>query len=289
MPFQLKTLGDYLSFSLPKLAMTFMAFCVIQANTCQAQVFIGQGEDLGAKMQQELDEQKSIAERRMRLVVNEMERTCGLSEKQVNQLRVAIKGTVAKFLNAKAEERIKQWQALGMPVPEEDDDVEAPAAPESEDDPEPVANNRIMIGAFGQSYDSYPRVDEFIIWKNTVDKVLTAEQQVRYAEVVEERAVASRRSAVERFIANADRRLVLSPKQRERLFELVDDQFGEKLVRSETRGMDMMEVNMFMGLGDRHNVKMPIEREHVAEILDEDQMEEWKHCFELQLNQLPDH
>lgn len=277
--------GNSLFFGLAKLAPALMVILAMQASVAEGQVFIEQGESLGAKMRQELEEQKTIAERRMRLVVNEMERTCGLSDQQVNQLRVAIKGTVVKFLNAKTEERIKQWQALGLQVDEDaEGEIEEANTGESA-----ITNNRIMIGAFGQSYDSYPRVDEFQVWKNTVAKVLTADQQNRYAKIVEERNAASQQSAVERFMSNADRKLVLSPDQREQLTTLINEHFGEKLARSESRGLDMMEINMFMGLGERHNVKMPIERELVSEILDEDQMEEWKYCFELQLNQLPDY
>lgn len=265
-------------------ACVLLATNVGMLSQAQAQIFLEQGEDLGAKMKQELQEQRNVAERRMQLIVREMERTCELSEQQTKQLRVAIKGTVNKFLKAKTEERRKQWEALGLAPPENEEEAD-----EEDADSEPNTNDRIMIGAFGQSYDSYPRVEESKVWLNTVRKVLTDEQLDLYEQAVSERESASRASAVHRFIAHADRKLVLSPGQREQLFELIDEHFGEKLARSEQRGMDMMEINMFMGFGERHNVKMPIDRELVNKILDEVQMEEWKHSFELQLNQLPDH
>ena len=265
-------------------ALVFLTVGVVVPSLAHGQIFIEQGEDVGAKMKQELEEQKNIAERRMQLIVREMERASDLSEHQVKQLRVAIKGTVNKFLNAKAEERRKQWEALGIAPPEDDDEGD-----DTDADSDPNTTNQIMIGAFGQSYDSYPRVEESKVWLNTVNKVLTEEQLDLYERAVAQRNSASRHSAVDRFIANADRKLVLSPNQRNQLFELVDEHFGEKLARSELKGMDMMEVNMFMGLGERHNVKMPIDRDLVEKILDEVQMEEWKHSFELQLNQLPDH
>ncbi len=273
-----------------KRVLLSVAIAISATQATQGQVLLEQGENAATRIKQELETQKSIAARRMHLIIAEMERTCELSEKQIRQLQIAVNGTVSNFIRAKEIERKKQWRELGLPgIPAADDEELEPydAEPE-EEDLEPAPNGRIMIGAFGQTYNQYPAIEEAEIWKNTLRKVLTNEQLEKYTSVVNDRMDNSQRAAVGRFIANADRKLILAATQREQLFRLVDQSFGEQLAKSERTGLNMMEINMFIGLGRRpDDASAPINRELVSAILTDRQMEEWKHSFELQLNQLP--
>lgn len=253
------------------------------------QILLERGENVAARARLELEEQKRMATRRMKMVISEIDRACELTDAQVKKLEIAVSGTVSNFVRSKLIEREKQWEALGFPIPSSGDDEETRVGgTETEEESKEAAPNRIMIGAFGQAYDDYPKIEEVELWKNTVAKVLTDEQIEKLEATTKRRQADSRRAAVERFIANVDRKLILSSAQRSKIFELVDKDFGNKLLATELHGPDMMEINMFMGLGERPDANSaPIDRQVIGAILSERQMEEWTHSIELQLNQLP--
>ena len=291
----------------PGLLVAFFLVVSLQTAPLQGQVVqmggIGGGMEDHMKMM--LEQQKESAELRMTLHVKDLERTCELSEDQVKKLKIAAKGAVLKMIKnmEKMYEQEMQMFGNGFAPANEFEMADEDEADDEEDVDEdfegadieagnfaaPMPIN-IAMGGFGGDFGGSGQPEDQEVWKNAVEKTLTADQQEKYQQVVAERKAFVRELAVARFIAKVDRKLLLAVDQRNQLLPLIDEHFGEELTEQEMRSDGMMDGAFFfdaMGMmGNTGDVEAPIDRQLIEPILDEDQMTEWKKTFEPQLNQL---
>lgn len=254
--------------------------------------------DMESMMESQLDRAEESAQRRMKFHINELKRICELTEKQDRTLNVAAKAAVSRVvadMKKSHEQQMGAFGGMGMPAfgapgdqPEEDDGEEGGI----EDEMEPengfdmAANGAIFMDP-GMMSNTGASPEKQKVWKMAVKKALTSEQQEKYKTVVAKRLANARQSAVGHFIAKADRKLLMSEQQRESLFALVDEHFGELMAENEVNaGMGMMMAFPMPNMPGAGGGAEPIDRSLVGKILDDDQIEEWKASFEPKLNEI---
>ena len=299
------------------LLVAFVVVVSLQTAPLQGQVFqlAGIGDRMEDQMKMAMEQQKESAERRMTLHVKDLERSCELSEDQVKKLKIAAKGAVLKMIKDMEKKQERQMQMfgnmMGGPVndfeaddedeadEDVDEDFDAEDLEDEDGEDENVADNFAvggfninvaMAGGLSGEFGGGGKPEDQEVWKNAVEKTLTADQQEKYQQVVAERKAFVRDLSVERFIAQVDRKLLLSVDQRNQLLPLIDEHFGEDLAKQEMQSDGMMEGAFFINamgmMGNAIVTEAPIDRKLIEPILDEDQMTEWKKTFEPQLNQL---
>ncbi len=239
-------------------------------------------------------QRKQAFERELLLLVGDMQRTCELNEVQVKKLTLASKGAVAAALE-KYNKQQKQMRAQmgGFAVPqlaggeeEEEDDADDDELEEEEEvalarPAVAIAGNFVNLVGGGGMFNANSNVAKEPRWVNAVEKVLTEEQQKKYAAVVKERVAAVRKAAVGAFIAKVDAKLLLSAEQRTKLLTLVDKGFGSEMAKrlgQTSRGV------FFFGGGDP--VTPPIAHAELKKFLSDVQLSGWQASFEQELRQL---
>lgn len=270
-------------------------------SAASGQVFFGDAP--AGRVDQTARFKKSL-ERQIAFLIEDMTRTCNLSETQVRALQVGGKGAIASAIE-KFEKRQKAMQQampqlrFGAPggaaqeeTGDEGEEAEGEETEVEEDkDAEPeellledvqvaVAGNLINLGGFPNggpqgSVTNEPR------WINAIKTIVSKEQKEKYDDAVKKRQAFIRKTAVAAFVAKVDQKLLLSPDQRKKLTDLVDEEFGGKLVR--TVGQ---RNGGFAWFGGNARATAPIDRKELGSFLSKPQLEEWKETFENELNQL---
>ena len=163
---------------------------------------------------------------------------------------------------------------------------------EKEDDDAPNQMGMMAMPFFGGMGAGNPNdVEKNKVWKSAIKKVLTEEQAAKWNAWVKDREAFLQRVAVNGFIAKVDRKLLLSPEQREKLTAHVDSKHGKKLAKQAAdQDANQFGMNVFFAGamaaqfgGNEDNEK---EEDPVQSILNESQYEQWKEAFVPQLDQL---
>lgn len=258
---------------------------------------------------------KQGLERQVAFVIDDIDRTCELTDQQKAKLRLAAKGAVAASMD-KYKARMRQLadRMQGRAVGFGNIAFEAPAAEavadeaqadEGEGDeeageegdeqveevvPDPPAVAQVQVAraielVAGGGFGVQSSVLEEPRWKKAVQSVLTDDQRTQYAVAVARREAFLRRSAVSAFVGRVDQKLLLSDEQRGQLTLLIDTQFGKQLTDQSRRQNGANQFIFWRG-GPNGLPGPPIEHAQLKSVLSDLQFTEWKRSFEGQLNML---
>lgn len=145
----------------------------------------------------------------MMLQIDDLRRTCDLTEQQIARLKVASKGAIEKSL----EKWVKEIEDNGWI------DMVGQMEPEVADQ---------WLASVGENL-SHKTAAKHEIWLKTVESVLTEEQKEKRKRVSLEREAFRRESAVTQALAILDKELFLSVDQRKKMRALIDETMGKKL------------------------------------------------------------
>jgi hypothetical protein len=261
--------------------------CLLTQFEVSAQQFIVQqpvGNDrdtvLYERFTQQLDLKRQAAESRIELCLADIDHACQLSDAQRKKLEIACKGAVNSHMTSATEQIKKSAKQVGF-------DFEPGNPPEKVDDDGEKNNNVVRAqnvfvmngpGAIGQGEKA---VEQEKIWKLSVKKVLTEEQDQKLQSWVSQRKRNTEKAAVNSFVARVDQQLLLSPNQRTKLTEWIDENYAQKLSeKSQVRVQGFVVLNR--GQNDRSaSIQGP-----VAAILTESQRDAWEKSFQKELDQL---
>ena len=291
------------------MAIALLFLVAGSSSDLYGQRFAFQGGDMNMaqQMKDQLAEQKKSAMRRMTFLINEMDRNCDLSEAQTKKLSIAAKGAVSKMMSSLETTQKKQMEAMGiemgamdveMAEPDFDGEVEAGNNFEIAGDGDTIievagnaiggvmAANVIINGMPGMGGGS-DKPENQKIWTKSVEKILTSDQRALQDAAEANRKANARQHAVGQFVAKTDRKLLLSVEQREKIFTLLDEHFGEPLVEQAIQNDHMGGMNFFVGMGfNGGDADAPLDHQLLKDILDADQLEEWKASVEPELRNL---
>ncbi len=257
------------------------------------------------------DQDKSRLERRLALLIDDMQRSCNLSEAQTRKLRVAAKGAIAASMERQrardAAMRGAMQRGIGglaVVAPQPPAFVPAQAAKQAADDAtkedvpaeqkaanedaqenadadegwEVVAGNLDRPVPFHAGNTSVTNVVQEPRWVKAVDSVLTEDQRKVYRETQARRREERRRAAIDALMARADTALLLSPEQKTSLRSLLAELFGDRFAEmgpNQGRG-----VIVFGGMVPPKPV---IDPALLKGFLSEPQIAEWQAVFEPEL------
>lgn len=264
--------------------------------------------------------QKKRWERQIAFVIDDVNRTCKLSEAQIRKLRLAGKGAVAATMDKyKTRLRAVQQQVgdpFGPPLPgiappppddanearKDQQDAEDQKNDDKEETEEAVAAEQVgeaqvavaaevafqqVAGILGGGPPINPWSQDSVLreprWMRGLNSVLTKEQKASYDAVLADRKANNRAAAVASFIAAVDRRLLLGAEQRRKLHMLVDLSSGELLARQAAQRDGANQFAFFGMPVDNARQKPPIDHQELQSFLSEPQFEEWKQTFESRL------
>ena len=266
------------------------------SSQLNAQVFFnGAGGDNEEAMKKQfvesLKKKKAAAENRIQSRIADMDRACDLSESQQKKLSIASKGAVNAAMEKAKKSMEQQAKSMGFDIDFDELESEDEEEAEEEEDGNPnaagaaFAIQAVMVDSFNGGGNT--NVEDHKIWKSAIKKVLDEEQTKKWDEWLEQRNAYQRRVAVENFVAKVDRKLLLSPEQREELAKYVDEKHGKKLLKKATSndgnnlGMNIIVNGMMGGV----NQADPEEAdEQLKSILTESQLEEWQQSIQGQLS-----
>ena len=223
-----------------------------------------------------LNQMKSSSENRLAVVLEDIDRICQLDESQTKKLRFAAKGAVSKYV-AKLEKQQNDMyrRQFGDKWDEDENEEETDKPEENRFQPArgAVMFERVAWVGRQQNY----AVENEKIWKDNIKKVLSEEQTKKYDEALKERNEFRRNAAVNTFIAQIDRQLLLTKSQRELITKLIDQKYGEKIAAQNAQ----MGLVVFGGRG-RNNQKSPIDHKLLTGFT-KNQLETWKTVVEPKL------
>lgn len=190
---------------------------------------------------------------RLKSITSAIERFCDLSEEQKLKLKVAAKGVIEKRHEARVDElaELIRDAAAGNP------------------------NTKVLLPTKARH-----EIDADANWDSVLDNVLSGEQRDAYKAWRDERQRLLRTSVVGQFIAEIDIALLLTAEQRKSLTTIIEEEFGDELVRqflyevgqNRYRKIDRVPTPKYLYL--------------VEGLLSEDQLEEWKKSVEYLLQNL---
>jgi hypothetical protein len=161
-----------------------------------------------------LSKRREAAELRFENILNELSRVCELKENQIRKLKVASKGATNTIMSKATVRVVEGAKNEGIVLD-----------PSAEISSENAKADRRALRKFADK-----NVETEKLWKASLKKALSDEQYEEWQAYLEARRVSERRFAVEKFVRKADEALFLSPKQKESLMVVVDNNYGEFLV-----------------------------------------------------------
>lgn len=217
-------------------------------------------EKVNAYIQQISDAEKKQKLEQMNGAIEDIDRVCQLDEEQRLKLDVAAKGAVDKYLES-WREQMDNW--VRNRVRTANGDIEQ------------------FLGGmgtvrFGNAREWAPERQE--LWIGSVKSSLTDEQRSLYKEDLDARAAFKHNAMSQAIVADLDRRIKLSAKQRDRLLPLVvvaAEKYWDRL--EEWTGNDEQLPLYQMGA-----ILGGVEEDKMKEILSENQQEGWKAFFQTQ-------
>lgn len=273
---------------LSALTIALCWFLLAQSNL-EAQQFIvrqqvgglDRNQALYQQFMQQLDMSEKSATNRINCQLVDIDQACQLTDAQQKKLKVASKGAIESYM-ASTTEKIKETaRQSGF-------DFEPGTPPEinGNDDQNngALAQNIFAVNVAIGGNNGTPPIEDERIWKMSVKKVLTDDQNQKLSSWQEQRKRNIQQTAVASFVARVDMKLLLSPEQRDRLTSWIDEHHGAKLAtrfeQQQTTQPGFVVLN-----------QMPVEKlatvgGPVAEILNESQCEVWASSFRTELDQL---
>lgn len=277
-----------------KIPLFVLALLAMNSQLEAQVIFAGPGgNDNDAMKKQFVDslaQKKLSAENRIQSRIADIDRACDLTEMQEKKLAIASKGAINAFLEKEKKSIEQQAKAMGIDLDFDELDTEEPEEDEEDNDNNAAGGAAMMVRAFalgGPFGNGNTNVENSKIWKTAIKKVLSEDQSKKWDEWQEQRDAYQRRVAVEQFVAKVDRKLLLSPEQREELAKYVDEKHGKKLHEQATSGnqnglgMNVVINGRFGGPNAADNEEAD---EMLKEILTESQLQEWQESFERELS-----
>ncbi len=242
---------------------------------------VGKNRDaaLYEQFMQQLQLQKLAAENRIDFCLNDIDHACQLTDVQRRKLVVAGKGAVESYMTTETEQIKKSAQQVGF-------DFEPGSPPEKVNEEKEQANALPAQNVFAMNVvqgmnPEDNTVEQQKIWKLSIQKVLTEEQDRKLQSWVSQRQRRLEQAAVDGFVARVDRELLLSPEQREKLTAWIGETYATQLAKkSEDRQMGFVVMNI--GQGEQS----PAVNGIVAAILTESQRNVWATSFQTELDEL---
>ncbi len=206
--------------------------------------------------------------------IKDIERSCDLSEKQRQKLRVAAKGAVAEFVGAEERQKREQLRRYQQ---------QAGIDPDKKDKGDDDGGGGVVRN-FSFVFRMKPSIliDTSDRWKKSLKSILTDEQMQRYRASQAERQKFIRKAAVDQFVAEIDLKLFLHADQREGITKIIDKKFGDKLVDA----LRFFELNRNRGFVVNNGPRKPKYDKLVKDILSADQLQEWNRSVEPRLEEL---
>ena len=187
----------------------------------------------------------------MHIVIEDISRLCDLEEKQTDSLVLAAKGASKRSMSRWHEQADRYFRTRV-------NGVDADTAREILSN----VNNNVNFG--GQGSDGRGELEE--LWKDTVESVLTKEQNEIYVSVTTARQQARIDAFADMAISSLDIYLRLTPEQRAKLFPIVKNSATEYLDDIQRYWGEYLEKKMLMSL---INIEEP---EKLKKILSEKQL-----------------
>jgi hypothetical protein len=192
--------------------------------------------DGGREVASYLESLQNSAELRLNGRLKLIQSTTRLPDEDLAKLRVAAKGAVARFVEkekvAKDALLKSHRQRLGIKV---DDDVVEDR--EKKDEKKVKAN--VIVQRLGAPQTTVAiqtilsdEVEESPVWKNTLKEVLSEEQLQTYRVELARQEASHRAAAIDAFMAKIDMALMLTDDQKPRIREIVDEGFGNVLLKN---------------------------------------------------------
>ena len=240
------------------LAIAALAF----SNQGVAQQFMfqadgGDKDALAKQFTEQLAAQSAAASLRLSSRIADINRACDLSESQLKKLEIAAKGAVKASMKEAKSKMVEQAKMMGVDFDPDADDQDADdqeaddqEAEEAEEGaPAVMAANvirRVVIN--GRPANPNNSAEDQKLWKSSVKKVLNDEQAKQWEKWLEDREAYQTQIAVGSFVAQADRRLLLSGEQRERLAAHLGQKHGELFrKRAARQGGQFAALPVFIG------------------------------------------
>lgn len=237
------------------MAMVATSLVISSIGFCQQDFIFKVVPDDQAKenVKRMVEAENKAATIRLRSMVAAIHRACDLSKDQQSKLEVAIKGVTKDRYEPRFDELLALVRRTAAQNP----------------------NTQVLLSTMApREFDA----DEN--WISALESVLTEEQRIIYETWQNKRQQLLKTAVINQFIGEIDIHLLLSPEQRERLTAIVDEKFGDLLLK---QFVDELRDGIY-----RHVHKVPAPRylHLVEDVLSEDQLEEWKRTVEHRLQQL---
>ncbi len=281
----------------------FAATTLFLAAESPAQQFMIQGggndkDAIAKQFKEQLASKKVAAANRLACRIADISRACNLSEMQIKKLEIAAKGAVKATMRKAQAGLVQQAKMMGVEFdPDEDTDEEAVEEAEDENDgnaPNMAANVMRAVIIDGAGSNRGQPAEKQKIWTSSVKKVLSDEQSIQWKQWQADRKAYQMEMAVGSFVAKADRRLLLSGEQREKLAAHLSEKHGELLRKRASRresgqmaGMPIFVVNAMNNGGNDNEAEDDEVDTRIGEILSEAQLELWKKEFAPKLTSNP--
>ena len=216
----------------------------------------------------QLKDLRSTANYRLQSRLADIDRAVELSEAQERKLKIAAKGAVQNFMEKENERLIAQARKIGFEL-----DLTAE-----------IDQGVQMTVSYSRSRNVVAQdVEKEKIWQNSIENVLTEEQNQTLTAWLEERNAFRMNTALDLFIARVDTLLLLSPEQRVELREVVGARYGKQLWQKLEKQMNRNGIS-----SNRRSKVQEFDVEWVSEILTESQLEQWRQSFAPEIKRMDD-
>ena len=254
---------------------TLVAFQLSAHSQTQMLLELSIENDGEAQLENFLSDFQEAAEFQIHGRIQEINRVCNPTDKQLQKLRVAAKGALNAFLEKETEEKrtaLRRYQEQAGIVKKDDDGAE-PAGP------------AILRFLFFFTIRPGEFVERESRWNKSLEKILSGEQKEKLEEVRLEQQKFLQATAVEHYVAKLELRLFLSAEQRAQIQTVVEDNFSLLLVKLLKHKPDAESTlaEIVGGVGPE-----PEYTELVREILTEKQLKEWIRFVEPELRRIKD-
>ena len=216
----------------------------------------------------QLRDLRGTANYRLQSRLGDIERAVELSEVQERKLKIAAKGAVQSFMEKENERLIAQARKIGFEV-----DLTAE-----------IDQGVQMTVSYSRSKNVVAKdVEKEKNWQNSIENVLTEEQNQTLTAWLEERNAFRMNTALDLFIARVDTLLLLSPEQRVELREVVGARYGKQLWQKLEQQINRNGIS-----SSRRSKVKEFDVEWVSEILTESQLEQWRQSFAPEIKRMDD-
>lgn len=241
----------------------YVIICILFASHCPA-ILLAQQQDAVEIDESDIDFARQQLNQRIQEVIADVDECCELTDEQKEKFHISAKGVVAK--------QLRFFESIAKAI------AKMPQSGDLDDD-----SIMMLLGE--------PENKPF--WKKAVRSILTDGQLAKYQELQAERNTVLREKEVNRFVDKFARRLKLTDEQHQRVTELIDQNFGDRILEKAQHHKDcMIEAGpgfaAVMGdeVGEDLNLPTPITSEQLADFLNENQVKIWEKRVQPKLENL---